>query len=177
MTRLVLINGAPGSGKSTLAEALARDQPLTLALDVDGIKHSLGQWKEDLLASGLHARRLTLALAREQLSAGYDVVIGQYLARTDFIEDLERLAAELDARFFEFMLHLSAPALAERLTGRSSAPTRPEQMVNNSLVGPDDAAGLVKSLEGLRETRPRAVWVDAQGSLPATLDLLRAALH
>jgi len=50
-------------------------------------------------------------------------------------------------------------------------------MVNNNLVGPDDAAGLVKSLEGLRETRPRSVWVDAQGSLPATLDLLRAALH
>jgi predicted kinase len=177
MTRLVLINGAPGSGKSTLAAALGRDQPLTLALDVDGIRHSLGQWKEDLLTSGLHARRLTLALAREQLSAGYDVVIGQYLARTDFIEDLERLAEELDARFFEFMLDLSAPALAQRLAGRSSAPTRPEHMVNNSLVGPDDAAGLVKSLEGLRETRPRAVWVDAQGSLPATLDLLRAALH
>jgi len=107
MTRLVLINGAPGSGKSTLAEALGRDQPLTLALDVDGIKHSLGQWGEDLLTSGFHARRLTLAVAREQLSAGYDVVIGQYLARTDFIEDLERLAAELDARFFEFVLDLS----------------------------------------------------------------------
>jgi predicted kinase len=100
MTRLVLINGAPGTGKSTLAEALAHDQPLTLALDVDAIKHCLGQWREDLLASGSHARRLALALAREQLSAGYDVVLGQYLARSDFIDDLERLAAELDARFF-----------------------------------------------------------------------------
>ena len=176
MTRLVLINGAPGSGKSTLAEALAHDQPLTLALDVDCIKHALGQWNEDLLASGLHARRLTLALAREQLSVGYDVVIGQYLARTDFIEDLERVASELDARFFEFMLDLNASALAERLAGRSSAPSRPEHLVNNSLVGPDDADLLVKSLEGLRETRPRAVWVAAQGSLPETLDLLRAAL-
>ena len=176
MTRLVLINGAPGSGKSTLAEALAHDQPLTLALDVDGIKHSLGQWNEDLLASGLHARRLTLALAREQLSAGYDVVIGQYLARTDFIEDLERVASELDARFFEFVLDLNASALAERLVGRSSAPSRPEHLADNSLVGPDDANLLVKSLEGLRQTRPRAVWLAAQGSLPETLGLLRAAL-
>ncbi len=166
-----------GRGKSTLAEALAHDQPLTLALDVDGIKHSLGQWNEDLLASGLHARRLTLALAREQLSAGYHVVIGQYLARTDFIEDLERVASELDARFFEFTLDLNASALAQRLAGRSSAPSRPEHLVNNSLVGPDDADLLVKSLEGLRETRPRAIWVAAHGSLPETLDLLRAALH
>lgn len=177
MTRLMLINGAPGSGKSTLAGALAQDQPLTLALDVDGIKHSLGQWNQDLLASGLHARRLTLALVREQLSAGYDVVIGQYLARTDFIEDLERVASELDARFFEFMLDLNASALAQRLAVRSGAPSRPEHLVNNGLVGPDDADLLVKSLEGLRETRPRAIWVDAHGSLAETLELLRAALH
>ena len=92
MTRLVLINGAPGSGKSTLADGVAQNQPMTLALDVDVIKHSLGCWSDDLLASGLHARRLSLALAREQLNAGYDVVLGQYLARTPFIEDLERLA-------------------------------------------------------------------------------------
>ena len=150
---------------------------MTLALDVDGIKHSLGHWSEDHLSSGLHARRLTLALAHEQLSAGYDVVVGQFLARTAFIEDLERLAAELDARFFEFILDLDAHSLADRLAGRSSAPSRPEHMVISTLVGPDDADRLVKSLEVLRVTRPRAVWIDARGSLLSTLGLLRAALH
>lgn len=177
MTRLVLINGAPGSGKSTLAAGLAQNQPLTLALDVDAIKHSLGCWSDDLLASGLHARRLSLALAREQLNAGYDVVLGQYLARTPFIEDLERLAVEADAQFFEFVLDLGAPALAERLAGRSRVPSRPEHVVNNSLVGPDDADALVQSLESLREARPGAVWIDAQGPLASTLRLLRAAMN
>jgi predicted kinase len=177
MTRLVLINGAPGSGKSTLAAGLAQNQPLTLALDVDAIKHSLGCWSDDLLASGLHARRLSLALAREQLNAGYDVVLGQYLARTPFIEDLERLALEADAQFFEFVLDLGAPALAERLAGRSRVPSRPEHVVNNSLVGPDDADALVQSLESLREARPGAVWIDAQGPLASTLRLLRAAMN
>jgi predicted kinase len=177
MTRLVLINGAPGSGKSTLAEALAGDQPLTLALDVDRIKHSLGQWSADLHASGLHARRLALALAREQLSAGYDVVVGQYLARTQFIEDLDRLATEMGAGFVEVVLHLSAPALAERLAGRWTAPTRPEHAFNSSLVGPSDAAALVQSMEPLRHARPKAVWVDAHGSPAATLESLRAELH
>ena len=176
MTRLVLINGAPGSGKSSLAEALAQDQAMTLALDVDLIKHSLGRWRDDPLASGLHARRLSLALAREQLSAGYDVVLGQYLARSQFIEDLARSAAELDAQFFEFVLDLDARALAERLATRSTTPTRPEQLVNNSLLGPDDAESLVQSLEALRTTRPGAVWIDARGSLPSTLQLLRSAL-
>lgn len=91
--RLVLINGAPGSGKSTIAQALAQDRSMTLALNIDGLKHSLGRWDEDPSASGLHARRLTLALASEQLRAGFDLVIGQYLARAPFIEDLERLAS------------------------------------------------------------------------------------
>lgn len=177
MTRLVLINGAPGSGKSTVAEGLAQDQPMSLALDVDGIKHSLGRWSDDLLASGQHARRLSLALAHEQLRAGYDVVVGQYLARTPFIEDLACLAAELDALFFEFVLDLDAPALAKRLDGRASAPSRPEHMANNSQVGPGDAESLVQSLRSLRETRPEAVWIDARGSLASTLHLLRAAME
>jgi predicted ABC-type ATPase len=101
VARLVLINGAPGSGKSTLAEAVAPEVPMTLALDVDGIKHPLGRWEEDPLSSGLHARRLGLTLARAHLGADYDVVVGQYLARTAFIENLEHLAPELGAVFFE----------------------------------------------------------------------------
>lgn len=175
MPCLVLINGAPGSGKSTLAEALAHDRPMALALDVDGIKHSLGRWDEDLRASGLHARRLSLALAREQLTPGYDVVVGQYLAQTDFIEDLEHLAGELDAPFFEFVLDLDARSLAERLTGRSRA--RPDHVVNRALVGPADSDDLVTSMEPLRRTRPRAVWVDARGSLSETLSALRRAMY
>ncbi len=81
---------APGSGKSTLAEAFAQDVPMTLALDIDAIRHSLGRWEEDPSASGLLARRLGLALARQHLTAGYDVVVGQYVARTDFSREHQR---------------------------------------------------------------------------------------
>lgn len=177
ITRLVLINGAPGSGKSTIAQALARERWMTLAWDIDGLKHSLGRWDQDPSASGMHARRLTLALASEQLGAGFDVVIGQYLALTPFIEDLERLAARHGARFHEFVLDLDAAALAKRLAARAGNPDREEHAVNNRLVGPDDAAALVQSIESLRQSRPRALWVDAAGSLSSTLGILRAALE
>jgi predicted kinase len=176
MTRLVLINGAPGSGKSTIAHALALEKSMTLALDIDGIKHSLGRWDEDPLASGLHARRLTLALASEQLRAGFDVVISQYLARSPFIGDLERLAERHGAQFYEFVLDLDAAVLARRLAERASNPDRLEHAVNNRLVGPEDADALVQTIEPLRQRRPRACWVDAAGSLSSTLDILRAAL-
>jgi len=149
---------------------------MTLALDVDAIKHALGRWDTQPSPSGLQARRLSLALAGEQLSSGFDVVLGQYLARTPFIEDLERTAKQSGARFHEYVLELDAPTLARRLAVRAMHPDRPEHEVNNRLVGPADAASLVQSLEPLRTSRPRAVWVDARGSISATLAILRFEL-
>jgi predicted kinase len=177
MTRLVFINGAPGSGKSTIAQALAQDRSMTLALDIDGLKHSLGRWEEDPRASGLHARRLALVLGGDQLRAGFDLVIGQYLARTPLIEDLERLAEQHGARFFEFVLDLDAATLAKRLADRASNPDRSEHAVNNRLVGPADATALVHTIESLRQSRPHAQWVTAAGSVASTLDIVRGALQ
>ena len=145
---------------------------MTLALDVDGLKHALGRWQDDPIASGLHARRLALAIAREHMRAGWDVVIGQYLARTDFIEQLERLCTESDAMFVEVVLDLSSSELAARLASRAAAPSRTEHLVNNQLVIPDDAQHFIESLRGIRETRPNAIWVAAQGTVAQTLDRL-----
>lgn len=177
MARLVLVNGAPGSGKSTIAQALAQETSMTLAWDIDRVKHSLGRWEDDPSASGLHARRLTLALAGEQLNAGFDCVLGQYLARTPFIEDLERLAERYGARFHELVLDLDAGALAARLADRAANPDRPEHAVNNQLARPSEAAELVRTMESLRRSRPRAIWVDAAGSVSETLRIVRTALE
>lgn len=176
MSRLVLINGAPGSGKSTVAQMLAQDRPLTLALDVDVIKHSLGGWKADAAASGTQARRLSLAMAGEHLRCGFDVIVGQYLVETAFIEELEQLAQEHGAQFHEYVLDLDAPALAERLAARALNPNRREHEVNNTLVGPADANRLVRSLGSLRDSRPHATWVDARCESASTVESLRSLL-
>lgn len=173
MPTLLLVNGAPGVGKSTFAAALAAERSLAYALDIDVIKHGLGGWARDVEASGMQARRLGLALAAQQLADGYDVVVGQYLARPEFIEQLEDLAGRTGAAFVEVVLVLGPEALGQRLAARIDRPDRPEHQVNNSLVGPADATDLVASIQSLAAQRPHAVLVDASGSLEQTLATIR----
>lgn len=173
---LVLLNGAPGAGKSTLADLVVRQRTMMLALDVDRIKHALGRWDDDPTASGRHARRLALALIREHLAAGYDVAVGQYLPRTDFIEELERVCADCGAHFVEVVLVVDVPDLAQRLGARHAHPGRPEHAINNGLVGATDAPRLVASMDELQKLRPASIRLDASGSLTDTLTLILGVL-
>lgn len=173
---LLLLNGAPGSGKSTVAARVAGRRPLALALDIDALKHSLGGWDRDLPASGLQARCLSLALTRQHLEDGHDVVIGQYLARTAFIQQLEELAAHCGANFLEAALLLDAEALAQRLSARRHAPDRPEQAANDRFVGPEDAPALVASIDRMLTARPRSRRIDAARPLDTVVDELSALL-
>lgn len=174
---LMLLNGAPGSGKSTLAAALAARTPYALALDIDTVKHSLGGWEDDLQASGLQARRLAVALIRQHLGDGHDVVLGQYLARPPFLEELEQLAAQCGARFVEVALILEADTLAERLRARRRRPDRPEQSANDRHVGPEEASELVASIERVLRRRPQARRLDACREQALLIEELRVMLR
>lgn len=176
MARLVLINGVPGAGKSTVAHLLARDKPLDLALDVDALKHSLGGWELDMTTSGYHARRLALALADEQLASGHDIYLGQFLARTEFIEQLQAAAQHRGAEFVEFILTVDETTLRNRLANRSGHPDRAEHLVNGSLVSVDDIPDLIRAISELATRRPAAHQVDARGTVDDTLSGVRRKL-
>lgn len=172
---LVLINGVPGSGKSTLASALAAAHPMALALDVDQLKHALGHWDTDLQSSGLQARRLAIAAITQHLKDGHDVVVGQYLPKRFFRDELQQTAERCGAQFVEFVLDLSAEQVARRLAGRAQAPSRPEHRGNDLFVGPQDVEQLVMLMHQHLVEFPdaRVVAADAStASLVAELELL-----
>lgn len=121
MVRLVLINGAPASGKSTLARLLAREWPLTLVVDLDSIRGSLGRWAEDPVAAGQVARRLGLAMAEAHLCTGRDVIVPQFLQRVDLVLALAEVSRQTGAEFVEVALVSDAAEAAHRFAARAGS--------------------------------------------------------
>jgi len=166
---LILLNGPPASGKSTLAGLYVEERPLALNLDVDRVRAMLGGWREHLEQAGLLAREIAMAAARAHLSAGRDVVIPQLLANSTFLNQLERLAAELDADFHEVVLMDSKQNSLRRFVERGHAgvdPIRPEvRPAPTAQTSTTELSAMYDRLVRFLATRPNARMVhivDAQ---------------
>jgi predicted kinase len=165
VSRLIVINGPLACGKSTLAARFVADHPLAASLDVDHIRAMIGRWQEEPTASGLLARAMTLAAARVHLASGHDVVIPQLIARPEFLEQLEALAAEVGAAFVEIVLSDDKASALRRFEQRSDAGAHPQHVEAHEMLmcagGFEKLASMYDELEALVATRESAVVIDS----------------
>lgn len=161
MPRLVLLNGPPAIGKTTLARRYVQDHPLSLVLDIDTLRRSLGQWEAQPEQAGRLARDLALVMARTHLAGGHDVVVPQYVARTAFLDELGRTAQAVGGTFVEVYLTDERDAALARFAARAGDPALAEHHREAARhVGGDEGLGaMVDRIEAVRLTRPHALTV------------------
>ena len=165
---LILLNGPPGVGKSTLARRFVDDHPLTLHLEIDAIRVSLGGW-QDHEESRLIARTLAVAMAEAHLRAGHDVIVPQFLGRVEFIEDLDQLAQRMGVDFREILLMDTVAAVDDRFRGRraeliASGEPHPQVDVDESSVSAAVAESFER-LESIQTMRTRVRVIVATNGL------------
>jgi len=181
MPALILLNGAPASGKSTIAARLVNTRPLALNLDIDVIRGQLGSWLAQPTKAGLAARSLAVQMARSHLASGLDVVVPQFLGRVDFIQQLEHLAAEAEARFIEVALDLSrSEAINAFQVRRTNSKNRIHQdaaALVDQATSPDPVGDMYDALQQVLKERPHTVRVavvhnDVDATFAALLEVL-----
>jgi predicted kinase len=167
MARLVLINGAPGMGKSTLARRYAEDHPLSLVLDIDQVRAMLGCWLDTPSEAGILARSMAIEMAGVHLRAGHDVVVPQFLGRTEFVLSLADLCERVGATFVEVALVSSPEDARDRFTRRTtdspSAEHREAALLLERRGGVDELRNMYDRLLEVIAARPSTRIVTSVG--------------
>ncbi len=144
MTKLIILNGPLGVGKSTLAERYAKDHPLTLVLDIDKVRKLLSNWREQKEDSAIQSKKMAVEMARVHLQGGYDVVVPQFYRQVKYLEELERLAGECGADFYEFVLFLCKEEAVHRFIERGKKEGRPLGFNPEGIIGRSGGIAYVK---------------------------------
>jgi predicted kinase len=119
--KLIVLNGALASGKSTLAEKYAEEHPLTLKLDIDELRRWISHFREEKEISGPLSKKIAGEMARVHLKEGYNVVISQIFIQSEPLENLEAIAKECGADFYEILLATSKEDAIKRFITRGKA--------------------------------------------------------
>ncbi len=175
---LLLLNGPPGIGKSTVAQQLCSDRPLSLCLDIDLLRRSLGQWMDHPQRSGELARGLALAASERHLLAGHDVVVPQFLGRLSFVRRLEELADDVGAPFDHVVLMDDQRPATARFFRRVQAAGASEQHREAGAMAGGEAgyAEMYGALLAVVGARDVVVVPSTEGDIVGTVALVRAAV-
>lgn len=121
MPTLIHLNGPPGVGKSTVAKRYVGEHPGTLLADIDVLRTLIGGWRDDFEGAGQLVRPIAHAMIGTHLSGGHDVVMPQFLSDADEVEEFERTAASVGARFIEIALMADVEVVVQRFGGRRTS--------------------------------------------------------
>ena len=153
-------------------------QSAAVVVEIDALRTAIDGWQEDD-GSRLEARRLAVDVIDAHLRRGFDVMVPQYLGRTEFIEELARTANGAGTELVEVQLRADEDELVARFDARRaklSGSEHPEHEVDDVRAAISEAMG---RLELIARDRPETTTIAAHdedstlGDLTAVLDRRR----
>lgn len=118
--KLILLNGFAGIGKSTLAKRYIADHSLAMSIEEDELIGMLGQWADHEDQARVYVLDFIKSIARLHLQNKQTVLIPHLLTNAAFAEDLESIANECDAKYFEIYLSVEKDEAFARLFERGT---------------------------------------------------------
>lgn len=131
----IFINGLPGSGKSTYARKFVESRPGWLNLDVDVLRGLLGTAAVDFEKAGAEVRPLALAVLREHIGAGGNVVMPQLFFTPEESADFEAAVVEAGGHVYWALLTENVDECWRRVVdrGQRAAPGSMDRVITSFL--------------------------------------------
>lgn len=167
--KLIILNGPSGVGKSTISSRLQTDIADAVLIDVDELRRSIPNYKEQRRESLLLAYEKTRDAIVSILREGKTVIIDKAISFTDTLDSFVTTGKEYGADVREVILFAPREVVQGRADERGYKP--------GSLLTRERVGELWDQLNGLREERSQAIVIDTQGlSIEETYEKVKEAV-
>lgn len=142
----IFLNGLPGSGKSTYARSFVRARRGWLDLDVDMLRGLLGTASLDFVEAGAEIQPLALAMLREQIASGGNVIFPQLFFLPEEASEFEEAVLSSGGRVVRTLLREDVGECWRRVEerGRHAVPGSVERGILDLLAAAGGAAELAR---------------------------------
>lgn len=166
---LILINGPSGIGKSTISARLAAEMPNTIVIDIDELRRSIPNYKENrkesLRLSYEHAKEKII----EQLISGGSVIVDKAILDSAILDSYIEEGRRHGAEVHEFFLFTDKQSLQQRADERGYKP--------GSLLTRERVGEMWEEANKLRQERTGAMVIDTTSlDLEETLEEIKNSI-
>ena len=150
--KLILLNGPAGVGKSTISARLHTEMPNSILIDVDELRRSIPNYKEQRKESLLLAYQQTAEAIDTYLKKGKHVIIDKAISYSDTLDSFIEIAKKYGAEVYEIFLYADKKTVQKRADERGYIP--------GSLLTRERVGELWDMADALRNERPNAIVID-----------------